>query len=109
MMWKRVKGTTENALLRMPFRAAYMFRPGYIQPFHGIRTKTKWYRAFYALMGPLYPVWKLLLPQYVTTTGCARCSRWPSKALLNKCLRTRTLTVFLRMDREMCSSSEPTN
>jgi uncharacterized protein YbjT (DUF2867 family) len=70
MMWARVKGKTENALLRIPFRAAYMFRPGYIQPFHGIRTKTRWYRAFYALMGPLYPVWKLFLPQYVTTTEC---------------------------------------
>jgi uncharacterized protein YbjT (DUF2867 family) len=70
MMWARVKGKTENALLRLPFRAAYMFRPGYIQPLHGIRTKTKWYRAFYAMMGPLYPVWKLLLPKYVTTTEC---------------------------------------
>jgi uncharacterized protein YbjT (DUF2867 family) len=55
MMWARVKGKTENDLLRMPFRAAYMFRPGYIQPLHGIKTKTKWYAAFYAVMGPLYP------------------------------------------------------
>ena len=45
MMWARVKGNTENALLQMPFKAAYMFRPGYIQPLHGIRTKTKWYGA----------------------------------------------------------------
>lgn len=70
MMWARVKGKTENALLRMPFKAAYMFRPGYIQPLHGIRTKTKWYAAFYAMIGPLYPVWKLLFPKYVTTTEC---------------------------------------
>ena len=42
MMWARIKGKTENDLLKMPFRAAYMFRPGYIQPLHGIRTKTKW-------------------------------------------------------------------
>ncbi len=70
MMWARVKGKTENALLQMPFKAAYMFRPAYIQPLHGIRTKTTWYRALYALMGPLYPVWKLLLPKYVTTTEC---------------------------------------
>jgi uncharacterized protein YbjT (DUF2867 family) len=69
-MWARVKGKTENALLQMPFKAAYMFRPGYIQPLHGIRTKTKWYAAFYAVMGPLYPVWKLLIPKYVTTTEC---------------------------------------
>jgi uncharacterized protein YbjT (DUF2867 family) len=70
MMWARVKGQTENALLQMPFKAAYMFRPGYIQPLHGIRTKTKWYGALYAIMGPLYPLWKLLFPKFVTTTEC---------------------------------------
>lgn len=69
-MWARVKGKTENALLRMPFKAAYMFRPGYIQPLHGIRTKTRWYGAMYAVMAPLYPLWKLLFPKYVTTTEC---------------------------------------
>ncbi len=70
MMWARVKGKTENALLQMPFKAAYMFRPGYIQPLHGIRTKTRWYGVIYAMMGPLYPLWKLLFPKYVTTTEC---------------------------------------
>jgi uncharacterized protein YbjT (DUF2867 family) len=35
-MWARVKGETENALLRLPFRAAYMFRPAAIQPLYGI-------------------------------------------------------------------------
>jgi uncharacterized protein YbjT (DUF2867 family) len=70
MMWARVKGQTENSLLQMPFKAAYMFRPGYIQPLHGIRTKTRWYGVIYAMMGPLYPVWKLLFPKYVTTTEC---------------------------------------
>ena len=69
-MWARVKGKTENALLQMPFKAAYMFRPGYIQPLHGIRTKTKWAGAMYAVIGPLYPLWKLLFPKYVTTTEC---------------------------------------
>ena len=39
-MWARVKGQTENALLRLPFKAAYMFRPGFIQPLHGIKSKT---------------------------------------------------------------------
>jgi uncharacterized protein YbjT (DUF2867 family) len=77
MMWARVKGKTENDLLKMPFRAAYMFRPGYIQPLHGIRTKTRWYGALYAVMGPLYPMWKRLLPNYVTTTECV------GRAMLN--------------------------
>lgn len=69
-MWARVKGETENALLRMPFRAAYMFRPGYIQPLHGVRTKTRWYGVIYAMLSPLYPVLKRLFPKYVTTTEC---------------------------------------
>jgi uncharacterized protein YbjT (DUF2867 family) len=69
-MWARVKGKTENALLQMPFKAAYMFRPGYIQPLHGIRPKIKWIGALYAVIGPLYPLWKLLFPKYVTTTEC---------------------------------------
>ena len=67
-MWARVKGKTENALLRLPFKDAYMLRPGYIQPRHGIVSKTKLYRMGYALIGPLYPVWNALLPNYVTTT-----------------------------------------
>jgi uncharacterized protein YbjT (DUF2867 family) len=67
-MWARVKGQTENALLRLPFRAAFMLRPGYIQPLRGIRSKTKFYRVFYAAVAPLYPLWEFLLPKYVTTT-----------------------------------------
>ena len=45
-----------------------MFRPGFIQPLHGIRSKTRLYRALYAIMGPIYPLLKLLFPKYVTTT-----------------------------------------
>jgi uncharacterized protein YbjT (DUF2867 family) len=67
-MWARIKGKTENALLQMPFKAKYMFRPGFIQPLHGIVSKTKLYRFFYVLITPLYPVLKLLFPKYVTTT-----------------------------------------
>lgn len=67
-MWARVKGKTENALLGLPFKAAYMLRPGYIQPMHGTVSKTKLYRMGYALVGPLYPGLNYLLPDYVTTT-----------------------------------------
>ena len=48
-MWARVKGTTENALLCLPFKTAYMFRPGAIQPLHGVRSKTAAYRVRYSL------------------------------------------------------------
>ena len=69
-MWARVKGKTENALLQMPFEAVFLFRPAYIQPLHGMRTKTAWYGAFYAVVRPFYPVLKMLFPNYVTTTEC---------------------------------------
>ncbi|MCI4352037.1 MAG: NAD-dependent epimerase/dehydratase family protein [Thermoplasmata archaeon] len=67
-MWARVKGQTENALLRLPFKAAYMFRPGIIQPLHGIRSKTRAYRAAYAVMWPLIPLLKWVFPNSLTTT-----------------------------------------
>jgi uncharacterized protein YbjT (DUF2867 family) len=66
-MWARVKGETENALLAK-FEKAYMFRPGYIQPMHGAVSRTGWTRAVYALAAPLYPLWKRLAPEQVTTT-----------------------------------------
>jgi uncharacterized protein YbjT (DUF2867 family) len=68
VMWARVKGQTENALLRMPLKAAYMFRPGYIQPLKGVRSKTGWYQAIYNVLGPAYPILRRLAPKYVTTT-----------------------------------------
>jgi hypothetical protein len=66
-MWARVKGKTESALLRLPFKS-YMFRPGFIQPKKGVRSKTGWYQAFYNVLGPLYPVLQRLAPKHVTTT-----------------------------------------
>jgi len=68
VMWARVKGKTENALMKLPFKARYMFRPGFIQPLHGIRSKTKLYRTFYTITGPVFPVIRALFPRYVTTT-----------------------------------------
>jgi uncharacterized protein YbjT (DUF2867 family) len=52
-MWARVKGKTENALLHLPFKAAYMFRPSVIIPLHGVKSKTKLYQFFYDVMKPL--------------------------------------------------------
>jgi hypothetical protein len=52
----------------LPFKATYLFRPGFIQPLRGIRSKTRFLRILYAAVGPLYPLWKLLFPRYVTTT-----------------------------------------
>jgi len=68
IMWARVKGKTENELLKLPFKAAFMFRPAYIQPLNGIESRTKAYRVLYGLVGPLFPVFQALFPRYVTTT-----------------------------------------
>jgi len=67
-MWARVKGQTENALLRLPFKAVYMFRPGAIVPLHGIRSKTTMVRISYAVVGPLLPLLRAMFPRYVTDT-----------------------------------------
>ena len=81
-MWARVKGKTENALLRLPFKAAYMFRPGAIQPLHGIRSKTPLYQLPYTLVGAFIPFLMRRLPAYITTTerGAERCSKSSNKA-----------------------------
>lgn len=67
-MWARVKGATENALLRLPFKAAYMFRPGMIQPLHGIRSKTPLYDAAIVVLRPVLGLAHSLWPNKVTTT-----------------------------------------
>jgi uncharacterized protein YbjT (DUF2867 family) len=67
VMWARVKGRTENALLRLPLNA-YMFRPGIIQPLDGIKSKTPAYRIGYVLMKPLLPLLHWALPNLVLST-----------------------------------------
>ena len=67
-MWARVKGKTENDLLAMPFKAAYMFRPGFIQPMKGIKSATKLYNAIYVVFKPLYPLLKAISPNGITST-----------------------------------------
>jgi uncharacterized protein YbjT (DUF2867 family) len=67
VMWARVKGRTENALLRLPL-IAYMFRPGVIQPLDGIRSKTASYRFLYALTKPLLPLLRWAMPNQILTT-----------------------------------------
>ena len=67
MMWARVKGRTENALLRLPLEA-YMFRPGFIEPLDGIVSKTPSYRFFYKIAAPVLPVLAKMMPNQILTT-----------------------------------------
>jgi uncharacterized protein YbjT (DUF2867 family) len=68
VMWARVKGRTENALLRLGFKDAYMFRPGFIQPLHGIRSKTRLYQFFYDLLTRVLPLVTGRLKNSIVTT-----------------------------------------
>jgi hypothetical protein len=67
-MWARVKGETENGLRRAGLARVYLFRPGLIQPLHGIRSRTPLYRAAYAVAAPLFPLLNVLFPDQLTTT-----------------------------------------
>jgi uncharacterized protein YbjT (DUF2867 family) len=68
IMWARVKGKTENALLRLPFKSAYMFRPGIIEPLHEAKSRTPLYNLFYTLGRPLFPVIRFAFPDRIVTT-----------------------------------------
>jgi uncharacterized protein YbjT (DUF2867 family) len=68
VMWARVKGAAENVVRQAGFKAAYMFRPGFIQPLHGIQSRTPAYRILYVLLAPLVALMKLFAPSSVTTT-----------------------------------------
>jgi uncharacterized protein YbjT (DUF2867 family) len=68
IMWARVKGRTENAILNMGFKYAFMYRPGYIQPMKGIRSKTALYNSLYVVSAPLYPLLNKIVPKHLTTT-----------------------------------------
>lgn len=67
IMWERVRGRTENALLKLPFRGVHIFRPGMIEPV-GVKSKTTAYRWFYTLARPLLPVLRALLPDQILST-----------------------------------------
>ena len=68
VMWARVKGAAENVVRAAGFKAAYMFRPGLIQPLHGIRSRTAVYRFLLTVLAPLVALLRALFPAAVTTT-----------------------------------------
>ena len=68
VMWARVKRKTEDALFALPFQAVYVFRPGMIEPLHGIRSRTRLYNVLYPLIYPLILLIKAVRPAAVTNT-----------------------------------------
>lgn len=71
VMWARVKGRTENLILNAGFKDAYAFRPGFILPQKGVRSKTRLYQFFYDVLRPFYPLIKRL-PSVVTSSELGR-------------------------------------
>jgi len=88
LMWARVKGETENALLAMPFHA-YAVRPGFIQAVGGMQSRTRLYAVAYRLIGWLYPVLRRVAPRQVIrsdelATGMIEVARQrPAKRILD--------------------------
>ena len=68
-MWARVKGKTENDIIKMGFKDAYAFRPAYIKPESNTPSSTPIYQVLLSIFGVLHPVIKLLFPKYTTTTA----------------------------------------
>ena len=68
VMWARVKGKAENAVLALPFKASYVVRPGALQPLHGIKSRTGWYQALYTVLWPAMSLARRLAPRHILTT-----------------------------------------
>jgi len=68
MMWARVKGKTENDLLNIGFKQAFMFRPGMIIPLRGIKSRTKSYQFMYDYFMWLVKMVKAIAPNSVVNT-----------------------------------------
>jgi uncharacterized protein YbjT (DUF2867 family) len=63
VMWARVKGKTENHLMKLPFKSVYLFRPGFIKPTAGLHNAFAWSRV----VGMMHPLWRVIAPRYVCT------------------------------------------
>ena len=77
VMWARVKGRTENYLLNLGFKKAFVFRPGIILPTKGLKNTLTLYKIFF----PLLPTVKFLFPKYICTL------REIGKAMINTVIK----------------------
>jgi len=63
LMWARVKGKTENDLMKLPFKQVYAFRPGFMKPTKGLKNTL----SFYKYVTWMYPFFKALFPGLMST------------------------------------------
>jgi uncharacterized protein YbjT (DUF2867 family) len=90
VMWARVKGKTENMLFKKGFKDVYAFRPGFMLPEKGIKSKTGLYNTIYVLFRPLFPIFKKM--DSVTTTTLI------GKAMINSVLNPISLKFLVNKD-----------
>lgn len=81
IMWARVKGKTENDILKMGFKQAYMFRPGMIIPLRGIKSRTKLYQFMYD-----YFMWMVKLTKFISPDSVVDTTQM-GHAMINSMLR----------------------
>jgi uncharacterized protein YbjT (DUF2867 family) len=95
-MWARVKGKTENHLMNLPFKAVYLFRPGFIKPTQGLHNAY----AFASVLGSIYPVFKTLFPKYVCTLEDVGLSmiQAAGKGYPKRILESKDITELARTD-----------
>ncbi len=90
-MWARVKGRTEDDLMKFGFKQAYMFRPGLIRPMRGIKSRTTWYNVFYTVFRPFSPLLRRF-PKYVTDTDTM------GRAMINVSLKGYSKNILQSAD-----------
>jgi uncharacterized protein YbjT (DUF2867 family) len=77
LAWARTKGKTENDLMKLPFKGVYNFRPGYLHPTPGMKNTL----VYYKYLSWLYPVVKLIMPNFVSTLSEL------GQAMINACAK----------------------
>jgi uncharacterized protein YbjT (DUF2867 family) len=98
-MWARVKGKTENALLRMPFKSVYIFRPGFIQPMNGIKSRTRIYRLTYDIFKPFYFLLKRIESLVTNTETLAKAMILVgTKGYKNKILESKDINDIVKQN-----------
>ena len=109
-MWARVKGRTENALRRLPFKAVYLFRPGVIQPLHGARSKTRVYAVHVRDAGWLLPPLRAMFPRRDPDDRIGRpgdAGRGPARRAASRARARRYLRRGARRDRLPAAVTSP--
>ena len=84
VMWARVKGKTENDLMKVAFKAVYNFRPGYMQPTKGLKNTL----GFYKYVSWMYPLLKRIFPNRVSTLSEL------GQAMINAALKGYTKNIL---------------